>query len=154
MESTPEKKWIYLYSLPCHNSNETVFEHILAHGEGVRKLKKDYSRKNVMAHFLIDHNLQSHNSHYCVPYVAGKSFQDSLPCRVEEGFLGLFDIPGLIPSKIFDKKTLEQAIERGALSSMPSPETILITHGNYIVDTATERELERVYSSFRKRLRR
>ncbi len=153
MELTPEKKWIYLYTLPCHNGSESVFEHILAHGEGVRRLKKDHSREAVMAHFLIDHNLTNPNFHYCVPYVAGKSFQDSLPCIVETNFLRTFDIT-LVPSKIFDKKTLEEAIQRGALSSMPSPETIIIAHGNYVVDTATERELERVYSSFRKRFRR
>ena len=69
-EIPSEFQWLFFYTLPCTRGNPQAFERLLEIGKFNEFLDGDYSRQNVRAYFLGQHNKRTYPNffHMLRPY--------------------------------------------------------------------------------------
>jgi len=138
-------KWIFRYSLPCHERMKEKYQLIRNNGRFVDFLEGDFSRESVREYFLNEHNKFTYNlaskigfsgfEHMLIPYgLDSNGLGEDIEARILKRFEKIWDIPDDIKNFEFSERNIEQMKKDGLLDEKIKFGDIIFKHGSYIVD--------------------
>lgn len=131
-------KWLFLYTLPCHDGNHRAFQKMKesSNFNPVLALNGDYSKKAVRNYFLGEHNLKA-SSVGNIPCILMQYQIISVNTYIRSRICNeSYRLPEYLQEISLSSGDLEKAVRFGVLEDSKKLKTgdILFMHGGFIVD--------------------
>lgn len=129
-------KWLFLYTLPCHNGIEEVFNRMMESGNSapMLALNGNHSREDVRNYFLGEHNSRVGDMGNIQCMLIKYEIISTLPLQGKAIAIG-YEIPEYLREVYLNEKDMEKAVRFGVLKDKKLKlRDIVFMHRGFIVD--------------------